>query len=96
MPGTFKLTIPVKCFIAGLIPFIIMTILDYFELLNLHGGPGTLFLMIITITAPPICFIGGIIEARKLNDTHRRVGFSLNILGLLIFWYLGIGGWPMN
>ena len=65
MSDTLKLTFPTKCFIAGLIPFIVMTVLEYFELLNLHGGLGTLFLIIITFTAPLICFVIGFFQSFK-------------------------------
>jgi hypothetical protein len=96
MSGTLKLTLPITCFIAGLIPFGIITVLDYFELLNLHGGLGTFFLMIIAFTVTPICFTVGFISALRSRDPHRRIGLTLNGLPFAVLLCSVAYDWLMN
>ena len=83
-----KIPLPIVMFCAGILPFIIMTVLDYFELLNLHGGLGTLFLMTITFTALPICFSIGFFHSFRRTGKLRNIGLTLNGLSLavLLFW----------
>lgn len=91
-----KIPLPIVMFCAGILPFIIVTVLDYFELLNLHGSLGTLFLMIITVTAPPICFTVGFISALRSRDPRRRIGLTLNGLPFAVLLSLLIYDWLMN
>jgi hypothetical protein len=96
--GETKIPLPIVLFFSGIIPYALMTILGYFELLNLHGGLGTLFLMIITFTAPPICFVIGFRQSFKFKGRHQRIGLTLNGLGLAVVLLWGFGGfnWLMN
>ncbi len=91
-----KLTISIKCFIAGIIPYILFSILGFFELFNLHGGRGTYFLLLLAIIIPPFCFLGGLISALQLTGKHRSAGLALNGLGLGFLLSLLVNGWLTN
>jgi uncharacterized membrane protein len=86
-----QISLPIVMFCVGIMPFVLAAIADYFELLNLHGSPLAIFLLIVVLIVPPVCFVIGFFQSFKFTGKHRSTGLTLNGLGLavLLFWIFG-------
>lgn len=87
---TLKFPLPVVLFCTGLIPYLLLAILGYFELLERYGGNGTFSLFTLTLIFPPLCFSGGLISAFRLTGQRRTVGLILNGVGLTVHLFLAV------
>jgi hypothetical protein len=94
--GETQIPLPIVLFFSGIIPIILYLILGFLGMLNLHGGLGTMFLLLLVIIMPPICFGGGCISALRSTGQYRRTGLALNGLGLGVLLSLLVYGLLMN
>jgi uncharacterized Tic20 family protein len=89
--STLKIPLPIVLFCVGIFPCVLAVIADYFELLDLHGDPVAILLLIAVLIVPPVCFVIGFFQSFRFTGKHRRIGLTLNGLGLtiLLFWVFG-------
>lgn len=91
-----QIPLSIVLFCSGVIPIILYITFGFLGMLNLHGGLGTMFLLLLTIIVPPTCFAGGFISALRFKGRHRRIGLTLNGLPFAVLLSLLVYGWLTN
>ena len=94
--STLKIPLPYVLFTVGLVPWIILLLLDlFYEPFGRHGDPFILIVLPAIIIAP-ICFVIGFFQSLKFTGKHRNIGLALNGLGLGVLASLLVYGWLGN
>ena len=93
-----KIPLPIVMFCVGIAPWVILLLFALFYEPVGHLDPLLIFIGLLALVVPTICFSIGFFQSFKFTGKQRNIGLTLNGLSLavLLFWISGGLNWLMN